>query len=185
MTPLLNLDSPSPIVLQNEAKNLAVAAHVHLLLTEQGCVTIIVFSMDERDVDMVIQSPFAMLGSDGLPILSGKPHPRLYGSFPRFLRCYVREQQSLTLEEAIHKITAFPAARFGIAERGAIAVDKIADLVLFDPDRINDRATYAEPHAYPEGILAVLVAGTPVVMRGEVQAERPGHLLAPAGQVLQ
>jgi len=157
----------------------------HLLLTEQGRVTIIVFSMDERDVDMVIQSPFAMLGSDGLPILSGKPHPRLYGSFPRFLRRYVREQRSLTLEEAIHKITAFPAERFGIAERGIIAAGEIADLVLFDPDRINDRATYAEPHAYPEGILAVLVAGTPVVMRGEVQAERPGHLLALAGQVIQ
>lgn len=160
-------------------------AFFHLLLTEQGRVTIIVFSMDERDVDMVIQSPFAMLGSDGLPILSGKPHPRLYGSFPRFLRRYVREQRSLTLEDAIHKITAFPSARFGIAERGTIATGKIADLVLFDPDHVNDRATYAEPHAYPEGILAVLVAGTPVVMRGEVQAERPGHLLAPAGQVVE
>jgi N-acyl-D-amino-acid deacylase len=157
----------------------------HLLLEEKGRVTIIVFSMDERDVDTVVQSPFAMLGSDGLPILSGRPHPRLYGSFPRFLRRYVRELRSLTLEEAIHKITAFPAARFGIAERGIIAVGNIADLVLFDPERISDRATYTEPQLYPEGILAVLVAGTPVVMQGKLQEERPGHLLAPVGQVVQ
>lgn len=154
-------------------------AFFHLMLAEEGQITIIVFSMDERDVDTVIQAPFAMLGSDGLPILSGRPHPRLYGTFPRFIRRYVRELKSLTLEQAIHKVTSMPAERFGIAERGVIAAGKIADLVIFDPERINDRATYSDPQVYPDGILAVLVSGQPVVVQGELQARRPGHLLAP------
>ncbi|HEX4715924.1 MAG TPA: hypothetical protein VH164_13450, partial [Ktedonobacteraceae bacterium] len=92
-----------------------VEAFFHLMLTEEGQITIIVFSMDERDVDAAIQAPFTMLGSDGLPILSGRPHPRLYGTFPRFIRRYVRELKSLKLEQALSKITMFPAARFGIA----------------------------------------------------------------------
>jgi len=160
-------------------------AFFHLMLAEEGRITIIVFSMDERDVDMVIQFPFAMIGSDGLPILTGRPHPRLYGTFPRFIRRYVRELKSLTLEQAIHKVTAFPAARFGIAERGVIAPGKVADLVIFDPDQIGDRATYRDPQVYPDGILAVIVSGKPVVAGGQLQANLPGKLLAPGSQVIE
>ncbi len=152
-------------------------ALLHLILAEAGRITIVVFSMDQHDVDQVVQAPFAMIGSDGLPTRSGRPHPRLYGTFPRYLQRYVRERKSLTLAEAIHKITAFPAARFGIAERGTITPGKIADLVLFDPERISDLATYQEPQVYPHGLTAVIVAGQPVVLHGQFQAARPGQVL--------
>jgi N-acyl-D-amino-acid deacylase len=153
-----------------------------LLLEEEGRITIIVFSMDEHDVDQVIQSSFAMIGSDGLPLLSGRPHPRLYGTFPRYIRRYVRELKSLKLEEAIHKITAMPAARFGLTEHGLIQPSKIADLVIFDPSHIGDRATYNEPQLYPDGITAVIVAGKPVVTNNQLQMDLPGHLLIPNNQ---
>src|SRR5581483_12343681 len=108
-------------------------ALLHLVLAEKGQISIIMFSMDERDVDQVVQSSFAMIGSDGLPILSGRPHPRLYGTFPRFIQRYVRELKSISLEQAIYKASTFPAERFALADRGTIAVGKIADLVIFDP----------------------------------------------------
>jgi N-acyl-D-amino-acid deacylase len=152
-------------------------ACLHLLLAAKGQITIIVFSMDEHDVDRVIQSPFAMIGSDGLPVQSGRPHPRLYGTFPRFLRRYVRELKALTLEEAIQKVTALPASRFGFTRRGMLAVERVADLVVFDPAKIGDQATYQNPQVYPEGILAVIVAGQPVIVHGQPQPNLPGHLL--------
>lgn len=152
-------------------------AFFHLLQAEHGRITIVVFSMDENDVDRVVQAPFAMIGSDGLPLHSGRPHPRLYGTFPRYIQHYVRELKSLTLPEAIQKITAFPATRFGIAERGVIAAGKIADLVIFDPADIRDRATYDQPQVTPDGITAVLVAGQPVVLQRQLQSARPGRLL--------
>ncbi|HLZ62725.1 MAG TPA: D-aminoacylase [Ktedonosporobacter sp.] len=151
----------------------------HLVTEEQGRITILIFSMDDRDVDQVVQSPFSMIGSDGLPILSGRPHPRLYGTFPRFIKRYVRDLRSLELEQAIHKVTALPAARFGLSDHGMIAEGKVADLVIFDPALINDRATYSDPQLYPEGISAVIVSGQPVVLNGQLQANLPGQLLAP------
>jgi N-acyl-D-amino-acid deacylase len=159
-------------------------ACLHLLLEEAGRITIVVFSMDERDVDQVLEAPFAMVGSDGLPLRSGRPHPRLYGTFPRYLRRYVRELKHLSLPAAIHKITALAAARFGIAERGILAPGKIADLVIFDPEQIGDLATYSEPQVYPQGITAVIVAGRPVVLHGRLQADLPGQLLAPPGHIV-
>jgi N-acyl-D-amino-acid deacylase len=160
------------------------AAFFHLIQEEKGQITIIIFSMDQHDVDQVVQAPFTMLGSDGLSSGSGRPHPRLYGTFPRYLQRYVRELKSLTLEEAVRKITSFPAARFKLAERGVLALNTCADLVIFDPDRINDRATYTDPRVYPEGIQAVIVSGQPLVLDAQLQPNLPGHLLAPAGQLL-
>jgi N-acyl-D-amino-acid deacylase len=154
---------------------------LRLLLATGGKVTIILFSMDERDVDQVIQSPFAMIGSDGLPLRSGRPHPRLYGTFPRFIQRYVRELKRLTLEEAIQKVTAFPAARFGLARRGILAQGKVADVVVFDPAQLGDNATYSAPQVYPDGIAAVIVAGQPVILHGQLQPQLPGHLLDQAG----
>jgi N-acyl-D-aspartate/D-glutamate deacylase len=152
-------------------------AFFHLLLAAEGRITIVVFSMHERDVDQVALAPFTMIGSDGLP-LPGRPHPRLYGTFPRYLQRYVGELQRLSLPEAIHKITALPCARFGISERGVIAPGKVADLVVFDPTTIGDRATYSEPRTPPTGIAAVFVAGQPVVLDGQLQEQRPGELLS-------
>ncbi len=170
-----------------EGKNLLEAAEClgmspedalfHLVLEEQGQITMILFHMDDRDVDQVVLAPFSMIGSDGLPILSGRPHPRLYGTFPRFIERYVRDLKRLTLEEAIHKVTALPSARFGLAERGVIEAGKIADLVIFDPASIRDRATYSNPRVYPIGIAAVIVAGKPVVLDGQLQADRPGQVI--------
>jgi N-acyl-D-aspartate/D-glutamate deacylase len=156
-------------------------ACMHLLTAAGGHITIILFSMDEQDVHRVIQAPFAMIGSDGLPLRSGRPHPRLYGTFPRFIQRYVRELKLLTLEEAVRKITAFPAARFGLTRRGVLAAGMVADLVVFDAARIGDLATYSEPQVYPEGILAVVVSGQPVILRGQLQPARPGRLLSQTG----
>jgi N-acyl-D-aspartate/D-glutamate deacylase len=160
------------------------AAFFQFLLEEKGQITVIIFSMDEHDVDQAIQAPFAMIGSDGLPLRSGRPHPRLYGTFPRYIQRYVRELKSFSLEEAVRKITSFPAQRFGLAERGQLRPRAFADLVLFDPNEIGDRATYDKPQVYPDGVQAVIVSGQPVVWRGQLQSHLPGHLLAPAGQLV-
>ena len=155
-------------------------AFFHLVIEEQGQMTILIFHMDEGDIDQVVQAPFSMLGSDGLPLRSGRPHPRLYGTFPRFFRRYVRETRSLTLEEAVRKVTALPAERFRLADRGTLAVDKIADLVIFDPATMSDLATYEQPRVYPEGIAAVVVSGQIVVQEKQLTPSRPGQLLAPS-----
>jgi N-acyl-D-aspartate/D-glutamate deacylase len=112
-----------------------------------------------------------------LPILSGRPHPRLYGTFPRFIERYVRELKSISLEQAIYKAATFACERFRLAERGTIAESKVADLVIFDPATISDKASYDNPHVYPDGIAAVIVAGQPVVLNGQIQAHLPGQLL--------
>jgi N-acyl-D-amino-acid deacylase len=153
-------------------------AFFHLVLEEKGQISIIMFSMDERDVDQVVQSSFAMIGSDGLPILSGRPHPRLYGTFPRFIERYVRELHSITLEEAIYKASAFPAQRFKLANRGLVATNKIADLVIFDPATIHDGATYDNPQVYPDGISTVIVSGRPVVLNKQIQPDLPGQVIS-------
>jgi N-acyl-D-amino-acid deacylase len=151
----------------------------HLIIREKGQISVIMFTMDQRDVDLVAQADFAMVGSDGLPILSGRPHPRLFGTFPRFIERYVREQRCITLEQAIHKLATFPAQRFRLTDRGCIMPNKIADLVIFDPDTIHDRATYNDPQVYPAGISAVIVSGVPVVLAGEFQRSLPGRLITP------
>lgn len=153
-------------------------AFFHLILAEQGQITILVSHMHEQDVAQVVQAPFSMIGSDGLPIHGGRPHPRLYGTFPRFFRRYVRETHGLTLEEAVRKVTAVPAGRFRLADRGYIAVGKIADLVVFDPETISDTATYTQPRMYPDGIAAVIVSGQIVVREKQLLPSQPGQLLA-------
>lgn len=108
----------------------------------------------------------------------GKPHPRCYGTFPRLLGRYVRELGVLSLEEAVRKMTGLPAARLGLSDRGRIKEGAFADLVVFDPDRIADRATFADPHQFPTGIDLVLVNGV-VAAEGGRQTE------ALAGKVLR
>ena len=107
----------------------------------------------------------------------GVPHPRGYGNAVRVLGRYVREQKVISLEEAIRKMTSLPAAQFGFADRGRLAAGKAADVVVFDAGTVGDRATYAEPHQYPTGIVHVLVNGV-VVVRGGTQTDaRPGQVL--------
>jgi N-acyl-D-aspartate/D-glutamate deacylase len=118
-----------------------------------------------------------MIGSDGLPMLHGKPHPRLYGTFARVLGTFVREQGVLSLEEGVHRMTGMSARRFGLADRGELRAGAFADVVVFDPARIADVATYADPHHPPAGIAHVLVNGTPVVRDGAHTGARPGRAL--------
>ena len=108
---------------------------------------------------------------------SGHPHPRAYGTFPRVLGHYVRERGVLALEEAVRKMTALPAARLGLDDRGRIAEGMRADLVIFDPEAVIDRATFADPHRYPDGIPYVIVNGRVTVDDGEYVDIRAGTVL--------
>src|SRR5204862_2299049 len=130
--------------------------------------------------------PQVMIGSDGSALAvegelgQGKPHPRSYGTFPRVLARYVREQALLPVEEAVAKMTGLPARRLGLRDRGVLAVGAKADLVVFDARRVADRATYENPHQYPSGIEHVLVNGRLVIKDGEHTGSLPGRLLTPA-----
>jgi len=142
--------------------------------------TIVVFAMDEADVQTVMSSPFSSIITDIFaiaPSAPGKTHPRAYGTFPRFLGKYVREEKLLSLEEAIRKITSLPAGKLRITDRGLLKEGFWADIVIFDPEKIKDRATYADPHQYPEGINYVIVNGQTVVDNGSLTRSRPGKIL--------
>ena len=154
------------------------------LLREEPQVQCVLFAMDERDVRENLCGPFAMVGSDSLlgmrpegPLSRGKPHPRTYGTFPKVLRWLVREERALSLEEAVHRMTGKAAAKLGLADRGVLAPGKKADLAIFDPATVADRATYTDPHRYPDGIRYVLVNGEVAV---GPEGTRPGLF----GQVL-
>ncbi len=137
----------------------------------------IYFNMDEADLARIIAHPCCVIGSDGIPS-HRHPHPRLWGSFPRVLARQVREQRLLTLEGAIHKMTGLPARLFDLKDRGRIEVGMAADLVLFDPARVADRATFAAPTLPATGISEVFVAGQSV-MRDAVAIHRPvGRVLS-------
>lgn len=131
-------------------------------------------SMAEDDLRWFLAQPRILYCTDGE--IQGK-HPRGAGAFPRILGLYVREQKVLSLAAAIHKMTALPAQQLGLADRGRIAPGYFADLVLFDPARVRDAATVAEPNAPPEGIVGVMVAGQWVVDQGQVTGLRPGKVL--------
>jgi N-acyl-D-amino-acid deacylase len=149
-----------------------------ILTAEKGDRTICIqFIIDEADIETNLRYPTMMVGSDGIPDLKGKPHPRLFGTFPKILSTYVRERGVLTLEDAVHRMTAISADRFGLIDRGRIAPGQFADLVLFDAGRIVDRATYDDPKQTPDGIGLVVVNGK-VAMRDGVNAgSAAGRLL--------
>jgi N-acyl-D-amino-acid deacylase len=136
----------------------------------------IYFHMREDDVQRVLKYPGTMIGSDGLPH-DQHPHPRLWGTFPRVLGHYAREVGLFPMEEAVHRMTGLPAQRFNLHDRGEIAVGKHADLVVFDPQTIIDRATYAEPTLPAEGIDYVLVAGALTCSPGGATGNRAGLFL--------
>jgi dihydroorotase/N-acyl-D-amino-acid deacylase len=117
-----------------------------------------------------------MVGSDGIP-LPGKPHPRWAGTFSRVLGRYAREQRLFELSTGVRKMTSLAAQRFGLSDRGEIRAGKVADLVVFDPDVVADRATYDDPLRRPAGVSEVLVNGVLVVSGGELTGARPGRVL--------
>ena len=138
----------------------------------------IYFSMAQQDVDRVLMHPATMIGSDGLPH-DQRPHPRLWGSFPRVLGHYSRDRGLFPLETAIHKMTGLPARRFGLRGRGILQQGNAADLVVFDPLRIRDAATYENPTAPAIGIDAVVVNGEMAMWQGELLNAHAGRRLQP------
>jgi N-acyl-D-amino-acid deacylase len=161
-----------------EAEDVEIGELVSRILVEdelQAC--FIAHLGDERDLREILKHPAQMIGSDGLH-LPGKTHPRLFGAFPRLLARYVREQGLLTLEEAVWKMTGFPAQRMGFRDRGLLRKGYAADITVFDPATVRDVATFEDPCRYPEGIPYVIVNGKVVVDNGR-------HTGMLAGQVLE
>ncbi len=154
-----------------------------LLLDERGSVPAVYFLMSEEDVRDAMRRPWVSVGSDGAavrpegPLGNGKPHPRWYGTFPRVLGKYVREEHVLTLAEAIRKMTSLNAEKLGIRDRGLLRPGKKADITIFDPDRVADRATFENPHQYPVGIECVIVNGVLVVDKEQHTGAKPGRIL--------
>jgi dihydroorotase/N-acyl-D-amino-acid deacylase len=146
---------------------------------QRGGVSAIYHVLDDADVDRIMKYPYTMIASDGRLVQPGEghPHPRWYGTFPRVLARYVRERNVLTLEEAVHKMTGMPAQRLGLHERGTVAEGKYADLVVFDPATVEDRATFEEPHQYPAGIDYVIVNGVAAVDGAKFTDARAGRVL--------
>lgn len=144
-----------------------------------GDASMVYHIMDEADVRRIMQDPFTAIASDGGLTQPGEgvPHPRSYGTFPRVLGTYVREQRVLTLPEAVRKMTSLPAARLGLADRGCLRAGCVADVTILDPATVGERGTYAKPHQYPVGIPWVIVNGVPVVANGQMTAARPGRVV--------
>jgi N-acyl-D-amino-acid deacylase len=151
---------------------------VDQILAEEGeGVVAVIFGMEEADVRRVLAHPTTMIGSDGIPSVEGKPHPRLYGTFARVLGTYARDEHLLSLEDAIHRMSGFPARKFNLADRGVIRAGAFADLVVFDPHAIAEVGTYQEPRRYPSGIDYVIVNGKITADHGRHTGERSGRML--------
>ena len=137
----------------------------------------------ESDVRFFLSHPLAMIGSDGIAIsptgiyADDQPHPRFYGTYPRILGRYIREQSLMSLETAVHKMTGMPAERLRLRDRGRIGEGLVADLAIFDPRGVIDRATFEDPHQLAEGVPHVLVNGELVVSNGKHTSARPGRVL--------
>lgn len=150
----------------------------HVLTAPKGDRTICIqFIIDEQDVETNLAHRDMMVGSDGIPDLRGRPHPRLFGTFPRVLGHYVRERGILSLEEAVRRMTSLSAATFGLVNRGRIEPGYWADLVLFDPATVKDGATYDEPKTPPVGIRLVVVNGRVACDNGEPTGAGSGKML--------
>jgi len=159
-----------------------------ILIQSRDIGLMIVHNRVEKDVEQFISHPMGMIGSDGIAVAADGPwgrspvHPRFYGAFPRVLARFVRERKAMPLEEAIRKMTSLPADRLGLSNRGRLKEGWAADLVIFDPVTVQDRATFENPHQYPTGISHVMVNGQWVVRDGEQTQARPGHVLRRAGR---
>ncbi len=158
-------------------------AEVAMDILYDGEGSAIYFMMDEEDVVRIMQAPFTSIASDGSAVPFGKnvPHLRNYGTFPRVLGDYVRKQHVLTLEQAIHKMTAMPAGRIDLADRGTLKEGMVADIAIFDPKTVNDNHDWAHPHQYATGFSYVIVAGVPVIDNNLRTAAFPGKVLRRPG----
>jgi len=147
-----------------------------ILLADNGSTGIIKHAASEDDLERVLRHPAVMVGSDS-SVVTGHPHPRNYGTFPRILSRYVREKGVLGLEEAVRKMTSISAARCGISDRGILRPGMKADIAVFDPRTVSDRSSFSDPHQYPTGISFVLVNGQTALENGETTRKTAGRLL--------
>jgi N-acyl-D-amino-acid deacylase len=174
---------------RSHANGAALDVACDIIIADRGATRILVRSMSEEDVQRIVTDPMVMVGSDGPCVApygitgQGKPHPRLYGTFPRVLGHYARDLGLLGLPQAVFKMTGGAAMALGLADRGTIAVGNAADLVILDPEKIIDSATFDDPHQYPVGIDTVLVNGVTVIDGGEHTGALPGRLLRRRGTV--
>jgi N-acyl-D-amino-acid deacylase len=173
------LEGKSILQIANERGREPAETAFDILLEEAGKVVMVIYAMSEEDVRTVMKHPSVMIGTDGIPT-SGKPHPRAYGTYPRVLGKYVREEKIFSLEEAIRKMTSLPAQKFGLKERGMIAEGMIADLVIFNPSTIQEKSTYPNPHERPEGIEYVLIGGSIVLERTKLLNSQKGQVIRKA-----
>lgn len=153
---------------------------LRLLADHGGGVEVVIFAIGEDDIRRVMRHPEIAVASDGWtlhPDAGGTPHPRSYGTFARVLAHYVREEGVLTLEEAVRKMTSLPARRLRLTDRGVIRPGARADLVVFDPARVRDTATFTQPHQFCEGVHHVYVNGTPVIRDGADTGLAAGEVL--------
>lgn len=161
-----------PVTLENAAETL-------LEIQYSGGCQAIYHAIDEEDIERIMKYPFTMVGSDGeVPQFGvGSPHPRSYGTFARVLARYVRERHTISLEEAVHKMSGLPAQRLKLYDRGLIRPGMKADVVVFDPAKVEDKATFEKPHQYAVGFKYVVINGKVLIADGELTKERSGRIL--------
>jgi N-acyl-D-amino-acid deacylase len=154
-----------------------------LLAEDESRISTVYFMMAEENVRKLVKLPWVSFGSDEASqapegvFLKSMPHPRAYGNFARLLGKYVRDEKLIPLEEAVRKLTHLPATNLGLDHRGLLKDGYYADVVVFDPAAIADRATYEKPHQYSVGVKHVFVNGTPVLRDGEHTGAKPGRAL--------
>lgn len=154
-----------------------------LLIAEKNRVGMVIFMMKEENLKRILAHPLVGVGTDGSAIApygllgKGKPHPRHYGTFPRVLGKYIRQEKIVSLPEMLKKITSLPAGKFGFEKRGVLKKGYFADIVVFDKDKVIDKAIWSNPHQYPTGIEYVIVNGQPVIEREEHTGNLPGKVL--------
>jgi N-acyl-D-amino-acid deacylase len=165
----------------------AIDALLDVLAEDKAYTYVAVFGMAEPDITLALRQAWVSIDNDSQgttpegPLGEEHPHPRAYGTFPRILRKYVREERRLTLEDAIRKFTSLPAQRMRLGDRGVLKVGMWADVVVFDPAKVRDRATFAEPNQLSEGMQWVLVNGVPVIADGRATGALPGRVLRGPG----
>jgi N-acyl-D-amino-acid deacylase len=160
---------------------------VSLMLDDQGRPGMVGFGMSEPNTEKILAHPLGMICSDGSamettgPLARGTPHPRSFGTFPRVLGHYVRERRIMPLQTAFRKMTSMPAGKLRLDGRGRLARGAFADIVVFNPATVADRATFEKPHQYPVGIPHVIVNGEAVIRDGEHTGAHPGRVVRPTG----
>ncbi|HDK25495.1 MAG TPA: D-aminoacylase [Candidatus Atribacteria bacterium] len=153
-----------------------------ILIEEEGKVSILAFQSCQEDIKTIFKSRFVMIGTDGI-FLRGKPHPRLYGTYPKVIKSFVKEKGYISLKEAIRKMTFLPSKVFGLQNRGQIREGNYADLIVIDFDNIKDLATYDSPMQYPIGIDTVIINGQVVLNANKLENNNAGKVLKPKNKL--